>query len=96
MDSGKSTLLGVLIQGELDDGRGKAKLNLFHHLYETESDWTSTISYAILGFSGDGKVIIRMKHIYIYIYSYISMIYCVCTGCELRCSWKYRRDLYIM
>ena len=56
MDAGKSTLLGVLVQGELDDGRGQAKLNLFRHLYDTESDGTLAISYAILGFSNDGKV----------------------------------------
>src|SRR5262245_9230249 len=33
-NAGKSTLLGVLTQGELDDGRGMARLNMFRHLHE--------------------------------------------------------------
>ena len=31
VDAGKSTLLGVLVKGGLDDGRGKARVNLFRH-----------------------------------------------------------------
>lgn len=57
MDAGKSTLLGVLTQGELDNGRGKARLNLFRHLHEIQSGRTSSISHGILGFNSDGKVI---------------------------------------
>ena len=37
VDVGKSTLLGVLTQGELDNGRGKARLNMFHHLHEIQT-----------------------------------------------------------
>lgn len=47
---GKSTLLGVLTQGELDDGRGMARLNMFRHLHEVQSGRTSSISHEILGF----------------------------------------------
>ena len=36
-DVGKSTLLGVLTQGELDNGRGRARLNMFRHLHEIQS-----------------------------------------------------------
>ena len=31
VDAGKSTMLGVLVKGGLDDGRGKARVNLFRH-----------------------------------------------------------------
>ena len=56
MDSGKSTLLGVLTQGELDNGRGRARLNLFRHLHEIQTGRTSSISFEILGFNSKGEV----------------------------------------
>ncbi|XP_071159235.1 GTP-binding protein 2-like [Mytilus edulis] len=57
VDAGKSTLLGVLTQGELDNGRGRARLNLFRHLHEIQSGRTSSISHEILGFNGKGEII---------------------------------------
>lgn len=54
VDVGKSTLLGVLTQGELDNGRGSSRLNLFRHRHEIQSGRTSSISREILGFSVDG------------------------------------------
>lgn len=57
VDAGKSTLLGVLTQGELDNGRGCARLNLFRHLHEIQSGRTSSISYDILGFDCKGQVV---------------------------------------
>ncbi|XP_016355830.1 GTP-binding protein 2-like isoform X3 [Sinocyclocheilus anshuiensis] len=54
VDSGKSTLLGVLTQGELDNGRGRARLNLFRHLHEIQTGRTSSISIEILGFDSRG------------------------------------------
>ncbi|GAB6031573.1 GTP binding protein, variant 2 [Chamberlinius hualienensis] len=57
MDAGKSTLLGVLAHGELDNGRGRARLNLFRHLHEIQSGRTSSISHEILGFDSQGNVI---------------------------------------
>ncbi|XP_051939904.1 GTP-binding protein 2-like isoform X2 [Hippocampus zosterae] len=56
-DSGKSTLLGVLTQGELDNGRGRARLNLFRHLHEIQTGRTSSISFEILGFDSRGQVV---------------------------------------
>lgn len=56
-DAGKSTLLGVLTQGTLDNGRGKARLNMFRHLHEVQSGRTSSISHEILGFNSKGNVI---------------------------------------
>ncbi|XP_054635682.1 GTP-binding protein 2b isoform X1 [Dunckerocampus dactyliophorus] len=57
VDSGKSTLLGVLTQGELDNGRGRARLNLFRHLHEIQTGRTSSISFEILGFNSRGEVV---------------------------------------
>ena len=40
---GKSTLLGVLVGGELDNGHGRARVNLFRHRHEVASGQTSSI-----------------------------------------------------
>ncbi|XP_074663149.1 GTP-binding protein 2-like [Tubulanus polymorphus] len=57
VDAGKSTVLGVLTQGELDNGRGRARLNLFRHLHEIQSGRTSSISHEIMGFTSKGEVV---------------------------------------
>uniref|UniRef100_A0A1B6DLH1 Tr-type G domain-containing protein n=1 Tax=Clastoptera arizonana TaxID=38151 RepID=A0A1B6DLH1_9HEMI len=56
-EAGKSTLLGVLTQGQLDNGRGRARLNMFRHLHEVQSGRTSSISHEILGFDSQGDVV---------------------------------------
>ncbi|KDR21701.1 GTP-binding protein 2 isoform X1 [Zootermopsis nevadensis] len=56
-DAGKSTLLGVLTQGQLDNGRGRARLNMFRHLHEVQSGRTSSISHEILGFDTRGHLV---------------------------------------
>lgn len=56
-DAGKSTVLGVLTQGNLDNGRGRARLNMFRHLHEIQSGRTSSISHEILGFNSQGQPI---------------------------------------
>ncbi|KAF8754179.1 Elongation factor Tu GTP binding domain [Rhizoctonia solani] len=43
VDSGKSTTLGVLTRGGLDDGRGKARVALFRHKHEIETGRTSSV-----------------------------------------------------
>ncbi|OZJ05298.1 hypothetical protein BZG36_01945 [Bifiguratus adelaidae] len=50
VDAGKSTLLGVLTKNVLDDGRGKARVNLFRHKHEVQSGRTSSVGMEILGF----------------------------------------------
>lgn len=72
VDVGKSTLLGVLTQGELDNGRGRARLNLFRHLHEIESGRTSSISHEILGFNSKGEV-----RIFTFYYYLLSIIYII-------------------
>jgi len=56
-DAGKSTLVGVLTKGELDNGRGRARLNTFRHLHEVQSGRTSSISHETLEFDSQGKII---------------------------------------
>ncbi|TAQ86077.1 hypothetical protein B7494_g5596 [Chlorociboria aeruginascens] len=57
VDAGKSTMLGVLVKGGLDDGRGKARVNLFRHKHEIESGRTSSVGMEIMGFDTTGKLI---------------------------------------
>lgn len=56
-DAGKSTLLGVLTQDELDNGHGRARLNMFRHMHEIQSGRTSCISHETLGFDALGNVV---------------------------------------
>ncbi|CAF1448497.1 unnamed protein product [Adineta steineri] len=57
VDSGKSSLVGVCTHGELDNGRGRARLNLFRYLHEIQTGRTSSITHEILGFDDLGKSI---------------------------------------
>ena len=57
MDAGKSTLLGVLTHGELDNSRGHARQKLFRHKHEMESGRTSSVGNDILGFDSEGHVV---------------------------------------
>ncbi|KAJ5101845.1 GTP-binding protein 1 [Penicillium alfredii] len=57
VDAGKSTMLGVLVKGSLDDGRGRARVNLFRHKHEIESGRTSSVGMEIMGFDSRGEVI---------------------------------------
>lgn len=57
VDAGKSTLLGVLTHGELDNGRGLARQKLFRHKHEMESGRTSSIGNDILGFDSKGNIV---------------------------------------
>lgn len=62
VDAGKSTLLGVLTHGELDNGRGHARLKLFRHKHEMESGRTSSVGNDILGFDSEGNVVNKPEH----------------------------------
>ncbi|KAJ5939092.1 hypothetical protein N7466_002226 [Penicillium verhagenii] len=57
VDAGKSTMLGVLVKGNLDDGRGRARLNLFRHKHEIESGRTSSVGLEIMGFDSHGEIV---------------------------------------
>ena len=62
VDAGKSTLLGVLTHGELDNGRGHARLKLFRHKHEAETGRTSSVGNDILGFDSVGNVVNQPDH----------------------------------
>lgn len=55
VDAGKSTLLGVLTRGQLDDGRGGARRDMFRHPHELETGRTSSVGQEMLGFDAAGK-----------------------------------------
>lgn len=60
VDAGKSTLLGVLTRGLLDDGRGYARTSLFRHKHEAETGRTSSIGNEIMGLGANGEPVIGM------------------------------------
>jgi len=57
VDSGKSTTVGTLTKGVLDDGRGKARLHVFNYKHEVSSGRTSSIGHQLMGFDKEGSVI---------------------------------------
>jgi GTPase len=57
VDSGKSTTVGTLTKGILDDGRGKARLHVFNYKHEVSSGRTSSIAHQIMGFDKEGSVV---------------------------------------
>lgn len=57
VDSGKSTTIGTLTKGVLDDGRGKARVHVFNYKHEISSGRTSSIGHQIMGFDKNGEII---------------------------------------
>lgn len=57
VDTGKSSLMGTLTTGKLDDGRGSARLSVFNFPHEVTSGRTSSIGHQIMGFNSEGKVV---------------------------------------
>lgn len=55
VDSGKSTLVGVLTRCIQDDGRGSARSYVFNYSHEQANGRTSSISHEIMGFTGQGS-----------------------------------------
>ncbi|KAI9143664.1 P-loop containing nucleoside triphosphate hydrolase protein [Paraphysoderma sedebokerense] len=64
VDAGKSTLLGVLTKNSLDDGRGKARVNLFRHKHELETGRTSSLGMECMGFDEIGKQVGVDRNVY--------------------------------
>ena len=61
VDSGKSSLIGTLIKGDLDDGRGSSRQAIFRHKHEVESGRTSSVATAYLGFNDTGEQILSKR-----------------------------------
>ena len=55
VDSGKSTLVGVLTKGLLDDGRGSSRMKVFNYPHENQTGRTSSIAQEIMGFNEQGQ-----------------------------------------
>jgi len=56
-NAGKTTLLGVLTRGELDNGRGKARRALLNHRHELETGRTSSVCHEVIGFDQAGTLL---------------------------------------
>ncbi|CAF1032348.1 unnamed protein product, partial [Brachionus calyciflorus] len=56
IESGKSSLISVLTHDELDNGNGRARLNLLRHTHEIQTGHTSSISNEIMGFNNSSEV----------------------------------------
>jgi len=57
VDSGKSTLVGVLTSSKLDNGRGLSRVFCFKHQHEINTGRTSSIGNQIMGFSCNGECV---------------------------------------
>lgn len=57
VDSGKSTLVGVLTKGFPDDGRGAARKRVFNYAHEELTGRTSSIAHEIMCYDDSGKQI---------------------------------------
>lgn len=55
--AGKSTLIGVLSHGMLDDGAGSARAGVLRHVHELETGCTSSVSTRVVGFDADGRAL---------------------------------------
>lgn len=60
VDSGKSTLIGVISQNILDNGRGLARLHSFRYIHEHKTGRTSSISHIPVNTSPNNLVLIDL------------------------------------
>ena len=63
VDSGKSTLVGVLSKGILDNGRGSARLRVFNYAHEANNGRSSSVAQEIMGFKKDGAQIFPDRYV---------------------------------
>jgi GTPase len=57
LDSGKSSMIGVLSSGILDNGKGLARTSVLTHNHEIESGRTSCVTHTVLHFDKDGYIL---------------------------------------
>ena len=55
VDAGKSTLIGTLKTGILDNGRGQSRVLVTKHQHEIDSGRTSTVTMHMVGYNVDGE-----------------------------------------
>lgn len=57
VDAGKSSLIGVLTNGDLDNGRGLARSKILHHNHEIESGRTSSITFNPIKYKSNNNIV---------------------------------------
>jgi len=57
VNSSKSSTIGVLLSGKLDNGRGSARLNVFNYEHEAKTGRSSSVAQHILGFDEKGEIV---------------------------------------
>lgn len=57
VDAGKSSIIGTLVTGQLDNGRGLSRSFVFNYIHELKSGRTSSITHQIMGFDYNGEVV---------------------------------------
>ena len=62
VDSGKTTLVGVLSKGAPDDGRGSARVKVFNYPHEVQNGRTSSIAQEIIGFDSKGEQVLPDRY----------------------------------
>lgn len=58
VDHGKSSLMGRLVSGTNDDGRGSAREKIFNYEHEKQSGRTSSVSHQIVAYDTDGHQVL--------------------------------------
>ena len=61
VDSGKSTIVGVMTKSIMDDGRGSARKKVFSFVHEAANGRTSSIGQEIMGFDNKNDQV-QMEH----------------------------------
>uniref|UniRef100_A0A7S3K4J1 Elongation factor Tu, chloroplastic n=1 Tax=Aureoumbra lagunensis TaxID=44058 RepID=A0A7S3K4J1_9STRA len=62
VDSGKSSLIGVLTNGSLDDGRGLARSLVLKHKHEQSNGRTSAVTVELMGFKEEHQIVPTARH----------------------------------
>jgi elongation factor 1-alpha len=57
VNASKSSLLGVLTTGKLDDGRGLSRTSIFNYYHEIKTGMTSSVAHHILGYNIYGEIV---------------------------------------
>jgi len=63
VDSGKTTLVGVLAKGIADDGRGGARSKVFNFNHEAKNGRTASIGQEIMGFDENGNQVLAERFV---------------------------------
>jgi len=57
VNASKSSTIGCLVTGNLDNGRGLSRMSVFNYVHELKTGRTSSISHEILGYDYKGNIV---------------------------------------